>query len=173
MATNIEIKARVQDFAALQSRAEAISDGPVERISQEDIFFQTPRGRLKLRILNPEHGQLIFYMRPDTAGPKRSDYFISVTNEPDSLKLVLASSLGVRGIVRKERWLYWVSHTRIHLDQVEDLGAFIELEVMLQAGQQQEQGEQIAAEIMARLGVEESNLIEGAYIDLLSPSSID
>lgn len=170
MATNIEIKARVKDMTAIKARAEAISDKPVERIAQEDIFFRITKGRLKLRILGPEHGQLIYYLRPDIAGPKRSDYFISVTNEPESLKLVLASSLGIRGVVKKERWLYWVDHTRIHLDQVEGLGSFMELEVMLQVGQRPEQGEQIAAKIMARLGVEAADLIESAYIDLLSPT---
>ena len=173
MATNIEIKARVRDFQLLQEKAESLSDAPAELIQQEDTFFHTPRGRLKLRQLGPNEGQLIYYERQDSAGPKRSDYYISLTAEPEKLKYVLAASLDIRGVVRKQRWLYWIEHTRIHLDQVEGLGTFMELEVMLQPGQEPEEGALIAAEIMDILGIEQSELIEGAYIDLLSNSSTD
>jgi adenylate cyclase class IV len=51
MPTNIEIKARVRDLAALRTRAEALSDAPVQVIPQEDTFFNVPAGRLKLRVL--------------------------------------------------------------------------------------------------------------------------
>jgi predicted adenylyl cyclase CyaB len=167
MATNIEIKARVTDLESLRQRVEALSDTAGELILQEDTFFQTPRGRLKLRVMAPDNGQLIYYERSDEAGPKRSDYLISVTSEPESLKAVLSAALGVRGQVRKERWLYWVGHTRIHLDQVEGLGTFMELEVVLQPGQSAEEGQLAAETIMQQLGLQETDLIEGAYIDLL------
>jgi len=171
MATNIEIKARLSDLEATRSLAEALSDIAVELILQEDTFFHTlqgrPQGRLKLRVLAPDHGQLIYYERQDAAGPKRSDYLISVTSEPETLKAALAAAYGIRGLVRKQRWLYWVGNTRIHLDQVEGLGSFLELEVVLQPGASPEQGERIALGLMEKLGVKESELIEEAYIDLL------
>jgi predicted adenylyl cyclase CyaB len=173
MATNIEIKARVHDFILLREKAESLSDVPVELIHQEDTFFHTPQGRLKLRQLGPDQGQLIYYERQDAAGPKRSDYFITLTAEPVTLKQVLAASLGIRGVVRKQRWLYWLNHTRIHLDQVEGLGTFMELEVMLQPGQSPEEGALIAAKIMDQLDIDQSDLIEGAYIDLLSMPTTD
>ena len=75
MPTNIEVKARVKDFADLKRRAEAISDSPVEVIPQEDTFFVTSKGRLKLRLLASDRAQLVYYERPDRDGPKRSDYF--------------------------------------------------------------------------------------------------
>ena len=65
MPANIEVKARVKDFEALQRVAEALSDGAVEIIPQEDTFFHIPLGRLKLRTLAPDLGTLIFYQRPD------------------------------------------------------------------------------------------------------------
>jgi predicted adenylyl cyclase CyaB len=167
MATNIEIKARVADLASLRQRVEALSDTAGELILQEDTFFHSPRGRLKLRVMAQDNGQLIYYERSDEAGPKRSDYLISVTHEPDSLKVALSAALGVRGQVRKERWLYRVGHTRIHLDQVEGLGAFVELEVVLQPGQSPEEGQLAAEALMGQLGLQETDLIEGAYIDLL------
>ena len=167
MARNIEIKARVPDPADLRRRAAALSDTPGELIPQEDTFFHVPQGRLKLRVITPDHGQLIYYQRPDATGPKQSDYHITVTAEPQTLKNVLTHSLGVRGVVFKQRWLYLVGPTRIHLDQVEGLGSFMELEVLLQADQSPAEGQAIAADLMTQLGIQEQHLIEGAYIDLL------
>lgn len=168
MPTNIEIKAKVPDFAALQQRVVALSDSPVEVIAQEDTFFHTPRGRLKLRVLTPQHGQLIYYERPDTTGPKASHYYISTTTEPDTLKTVLVSAWGVRGVVRKRRWLYMIGQTRVHLDQVESLGAYLELEVVLHQDQSSAAGAAIAADLMAQLGIAATDLVQGAYIDLLA-----
>jgi len=167
MATNIEIKARVRDMDKLRSRVAAISETVGERIPQEDIFFHTPRGRLKLRILEAGRGQLIYYERPNKTGPKQSDYYISRTHEPQTLRDVLSRTYGVRGLVRKERWLYWIGNTRIHLDEVEGLGSFLEFEVVLADEQNVQEGQAIAAELLAKLDVEESDLVEGAYIDLL------
>jgi predicted adenylyl cyclase CyaB len=167
MPANIEIKARVRDLAAMQQRAEALSDAPVVVIPQEDIFYNVPGGRLKLRVLSPNRAQLIYYTRLDAAGPKRSDYQIYATSDPEGLKKVLALALGVRSVVRKRRFLYLAGQTRIHLDEVDGLGEFIELEVVLRPGQTDAEGQAIAAELMAKLGVEQADLIEGAYVDLL------
>jgi predicted adenylyl cyclase CyaB len=167
MPINIEIKARVHDFAALQSRAEALSDTPVQVIPQEDTFFQTPRGRLKLRQLAPDQAQLVYYERPDQEGPKRSTYHIFETGDPQNLKGILSLALGVRGVVRKRRFLYLVGQTRLHLDDVEGLGQFMELEVVLRPGQTDAEGQAIARDLMTRLGVREEDLLSAAYMDLI------
>jgi adenylate cyclase class IV len=80
MPSNIEIKARLRDFDDIRRRAEELSDAPGEIIPQEDTFFNTLQGRLKLRVLSKDEGQLIYYTRPDQEGPKRSDYHISRTS---------------------------------------------------------------------------------------------
>ncbi len=167
MATNIEIKARVEDLDGLRELVEKLSDTPCVTLLQEDTFFRAPRGRLKLRVLAPDSGQLIYYEREDSSGPRRSYYLVSATADPDALKAVLAAALGIRGVVHKRRLLYQVGNTRIHLDEVEDLGTFVELEVVLGPGQSEGQGEVAAVELMAKLGIEDSNLVEVAYIDLL------
>lgn len=166
MATNIEIKVWVPDLEKLKSLAEALSDTPVESLPQEDTFFNIAHGRLKLRETGGR-GQLIYYRREDTAGPKRSDYSIFPTADPESLKNLLAAALSVRGVVRKQRWLYRVGNTRIHLDEVEGLGNFLELEVVLAPGQSADEGLVTAEMLMAQLGVDPADLVEGAYIDLL------
>jgi predicted adenylyl cyclase CyaB len=124
-------------------------------------------GRLKLRVLAPDVGYLIYYERPDQDGPKRSDYHLAKTDEPENLKTALKLALGVRGVVRKTRYLYLVGQTRIHLDEVEGLGHFMELEVVLREGQSDAEGQAIAEDLMRRLGVREEALLEGAYMDLL------
>jgi predicted adenylyl cyclase CyaB len=167
MPVNIEIKARIADVEALKQRAEALSDTPVEVIPQEDTFFRTPKGRLKLRILSPGEGWLIYYERPDQDGPKRSDYHLSRTSEPDTLKKVLTEALGLRGVVCKTRYLYMAGQTRIHVDEVEGLGHFMELEVVLREGQTDAEGQAIAKDLMDRLGIRETDLLEGAYMDLI------
>ena len=144
---------------------------PVETIVQEDIFFNTPQGRLKLRVLSEDRGQLIYYTRPDQEGPKRSDYHIFHTADPTALKRVLELACEIRGVVRKTRYLYLVGQTRVHLDDVESLGQFMELEVVMQEGQSDAEGQAIAEGLMASLGIERSDLLEGAYMDLLESSS--
>jgi adenylate cyclase len=145
-----------------------LSDSPCEEIAQEDTFFPTPTGRLKLRVLGPDRGELIFYQRPDSADPKPSHYRLATVKDPASLGAVLAAALGVRGVVRKRRRLYLIGRTRVHLDQVEDLGDFIELEVVLGAGEAVSRGEAVAAELMDRLGIAGADLVRGAYLDLLA-----
>ena len=164
---NLEIKARVGDPAALAARAAALADGPPVVLDQEDTFFAVPEGRLKLRVLSADRGELIYYLRADERGPKSSSYAIAPTDRPHALHAVLAAALGTRGVVRKRRVLYLSGRTRIHLDEVRGLGSFVELECVLGPGEGEDGAESEVAHLMDRLGVRESDLIGGAYADLL------
>ncbi len=167
MPVNIEIKARAEDIASLQDIAQQISDTPCQVIPQVDTFFNCPTGRLKLRELHPNHGQLVYYQRTDHPGPKPSHYQIFETSNPAGLKTILSAAFGVRGVIKKVRRLYLVGQTRIHLDEVDGLGRFVELEVVLRPGQADAEGQAIAEGLMARLGIRQSDLVEGAYMDML------
>lgn len=168
MARNIEIKAHIESVEALTPKAAAIADqGPIE-IIQDDTFFRCESGRLKLRAFSQEEGELIFYRRADQQGPKESFYLRSPTSDPGTLRDSLSLAYGQAGRVRKHRTLFLAGRTRIHLDRVENLGHFLELEVVLEEGEPAEVGVREARDLMARLGVEPSQLIEGAYIDLLA-----
>ena len=167
MPANIEIKARVMDFEILKQAAAQLSETPCQVISQEDTFFNCPHGRLKIRELDTQRGQLIYYQRQDVSGPKHSEYKIHLTDDPDGLKLILAEAFGVRGVVTKTRYLYLVGQTRIHLDDVIGLGKFMELEVVLQPGQTDAEGQTIAEDLMHELGIREADLIEAAYMDMI------
>jgi predicted adenylyl cyclase CyaB len=167
---NVEIKARIASVEAMAPRVAALADrGPVE-IEQDDTFFVCERGRLKLRALSPTEGQLIFYRRANQAGPKESRFVISPTASPDSLRDALTLAYGSAGRVRKHRTLYLVGRTRVHLDRVESLGHFLELEVVLAEGESPDAGVKEAHALMTALGLADDQLIDGAYVDLLWPS---
>jgi adenylate cyclase class IV len=167
MPTNVEIKARAHDIAHQTALAEALGEGPAIELSQEDTFFPVLHGRLKLRVMAPDHGELIHYERADRCGPRPSLYRVIVTQEPQALRDTLAAALGTCGVVRKHRRLIMIGQTRVHLDEVDGLGAFLELEVVLQRGQSQEEGVAIAQHLMAQLDIREEDLVENAYVDLL------
>jgi len=100
-----------------------------------------------------------------------SEYGIYETTNPSGLRSFLGDTLGVRGIVRKRRWLYRLGETRIHLDDVEGLGAFLELEVVLADDQSKEDGARMADRLFAELGIPPEDRIDRAYIDLLEEAA--
>lgn len=153
MARNIEIKACVSDFAPIRLKAAKVASSPPVEILQDDTFFKCDKGRLKLRAFIDGTGILIFYRRPDAHGPKESFYELSKTNEPDSLRETLSLAYGQIGRVRKHRTLFLLGRTRIHLDIVEGLGEFVELEVEMGEGETTQDGVREAYDVMSELGI--------------------
>src|SRR3954471_21976643 len=171
MARNIEIKARIESVALLTPRvAELATEGPLE-IAQDDTFFNCDTGRLKLRAFSNDRGELIFYRRANQAGPKEAFYLRSPTASPETLRETLTLAYGQIGRVRKYRTLFLVGRTRVHLDRVEGLGHFLELEVVLEDDESAEQGIREASDLMEKLGIKSEQLIEGAYLDLLGQTT--
>lgn len=163
---NVEIKAKIHDFQKTHAQVTKLCPQPVSIEKQTDTFFITSKGRLKLRETT-EKSALIYYDRIDSIEPSKSDIAISFIDDPNTLKLVLVKSLGIRGVVEKERSLYKYDQTRIHLDDVKGLGKYIELEVVLKKDQTVDDGKMIAKELMNTLNINESDLISVAYIDLI------
>lgn len=145
-----------------------MTGGPGTDILQDDTFFSCQDGRLKLRAFDSHRGELIFYRRPNQQGPKPSFYTVSATSDPDGLRHALDLAYGSVGRVRKHRILFMQGRTRIHLDRVEGLGDFLELEVVLASDEEFESGADEAHRIMDLLGVANDHLVDGAYVDLLS-----
>lgn len=164
---NIEIKARVTSLDAVARRAGALAGAEPQRIDQDDTFFRCAGGRLKLREFGDGSGELIYYQRPDQAGPKESRYLRVPTAAPAALREALALACGAAGRVRKRRLLLIVGRTRVHLDEVEGLGPFVELEVVLGEDEPAGAGVAEAQALMAALGIGPEQLVETAYVDLL------
>src|SRR3984885_9788666 len=122
MPRNVEIKARIVGVDALIAKVAALADeGPIE-IAQDDTFFRCESGRLKLRSFADGSGELIFYRRANLQGPKESFYERVPTSAPDALRDCLTLAYDQVGRVRKQRLLYLVGRTRVHLDTVDQLG---------------------------------------------------
>jgi predicted adenylyl cyclase CyaB len=171
MARNVEIKARIAGVAALAPLAARLADGAPTLIDQDDTFFGCPNGRLKLRDQFADGAELIFYQRADVSGPKESFYLRVAVADPAAMRTLLTLAHGLAGRVRKRRMLFLAGRTRIHLDTVEDLGEFLELEVVLRDGESVGDAEAEARRIMAALGVGPEALVEGAYVDCLRKSA--
>src|SRR5262249_33476966 len=135
--------------------------------NQDDTFFPCFKGRLKLRKLSDTQGELIFYSRADGVEPRESFYVRVPTAVPDALREALTLSYGVVGRVRKTRTLFMVGRTRIHLDRVEDLGDFLELEVVMAENEPVEEGLAVVQDILHNLAISADQLVPCAYIDLL------
>ncbi|HXX28353.1 MAG TPA: class IV adenylate cyclase [Terriglobales bacterium] len=159
MPSNVEIKAILRNRAAAEAIAARLSDTPAERMDQEDVFFHSDGARLKLRILGPERGELIRYERSDSARIRGSKYLIARTSDPEPLREILSQTLGITGVVRKARTLYKVGQTRLHIDRVEGLGDFLELEVVLRPGQTEVEGKAIAERLLANFMIEQHELV--------------
>ncbi|KND61490.1 Adenylate cyclase [Candidatus Burkholderia verschuerenii] len=172
MARNIEIKARAHQFDQLRERAPALATDAPLVFRQQDFFYDVPTGRLKLRQFDDgTPSELIFYQRDDRDGPKVSYYTRSPVTNPEAMHSLLSQALSTRGIVSKERHVYIVGRTRIHLDRVDGLGDFIELEVLLAQDDDEAGGEQEAHDMFKQLGVETHDLVPLAYVDLLNPAA--
>jgi adenylate cyclase class IV len=194
---NLELKVRCADEAALDAlvaRAEGGGADYVRALTQRDTYFVVPHGRLKLREwqleaapaterdqangTDVEAGEagatLIAYARPDQSGSRLSDYLLSPVPDPAPMREALTRSLGVRVVVAKRRLLYRWGHTRIHFDRVADLGAFVELETLLDgfpaAGRDAAAGHEHRA-VIALLGLDTLPIIAGSYSDLLEEAA--
>jgi len=167
VARNVEIKARTADLSALRRRVESLGALAAGELTQVDTFFDVSGRRLKLRELGDGSGELISYVRDDRPGPKISNYVVANIASPEVLRDVLAHALGVRGVVRKRRTLFLLGQTRIHLDQVEGVGTFVECEVVLRDDQSESEGQRLALDLLEKLAIPESDLVARAYVDLL------
>lgn len=173
MPENVEIKARLRDPDRAKEIAVRLSGGQGEVIRQVDVFFPCEGARLKLRwMFGSDSGELIRYVRPDRAGARSSRYVIARTPDPRNLLEILTATLGTAGAVTKTRHLFLVGQTRVHIDDVEGLGSFLELEVVLEPRQSESEGRRIAEQLLSEFGIGPEQLVAEAYIDLLRAKAV-
>ena len=164
---NIEIKARYEDMQRAEENLNAIYAGPAGTFHQKDTYFKVAKGRLKLRELGPGEGHLIYYEREDVAGPKRSDYEVAFTTDPEALRNMLRKVLGTWVEVEKTRQVWLWNNVRIHLDDVKDLGLFVELEAVTDEKGIEESHQRVET-LMRALEIRSSQLVEGSYGDIMA-----
>jgi adenylate cyclase class IV len=171
--TNVETKARCEDLEALADRARAAGGRYGGRLDQVDTYFAVEDGRLKLRE-QAHHApdgrvvssaELISYRRPDVRSARVSEFTRVPVRDGGVTRAELGARHGVRGTVVKRRQLWILDATRIHLDEVDGLGSFVELETVFEGAT--EPGARAEHErVLALLGIRPESAIPGSYIDL-------
>ena len=130
-ACNVELKARLVSASQAHQVARELSTGSVERQFQLDTYFSCQHGRLLLREIDHHRGQLIWYQRADQAVARESHYRLVEIDDAGLLRQALGEALGISGKVEKNRTIYWYENVRIHVDEVESLGIFLEFEAVI------------------------------------------
>ena len=163
---NLEQKFRCEDLAAAEAAAKKLAATDRGLLEQHDYFFPAPHARLKLRrIGGREGGELISYRRPDSSDARTSDYTIAPVANAAALVTTLTHALGTPRELLKTRHLFIYKSTRIHIDLVADLGAFVELETMLTT-QSPAEAETELNTVVEALALRDA--VPTAYVDLVA-----
>jgi len=133
MMKNIELKVKVDTLKSVRKKLNDISAQDRGLLHQVDTYLDSNKGRLKLREVNGEKFELIYYERADENGPKVSIYEIASFDAEgfEKVKKILSLAIGIKAVVKKERELWVYKNTRIHLDNVNELGEYVELETVV------------------------------------------
>ncbi len=163
---NIEIKARCTDPEHVRSvlRSQAARFAGTDH--QVDTYFRVPDGRLKLREGNIENS-LVYYLRPNNAGPKTSDVLLHKVEPNSGLKPILTKALGVLAVVDKQREIYYVDNVKIHIDAVQNLGNFVEIEAAGDESADRDHLRRQCEELMLLFAIAPSDLLTHSYSDMI------
>ncbi|MBN1982353.1 MAG: class IV adenylate cyclase [Chitinivibrionales bacterium] len=170
---NIEIKARCGDPDRIRAILLKLGADVKGTDHQIDTYFKVPSGRLKLRQGTIENS-LIFYDRPDDAGPKRADVSLFRTDAAGAAQIhqTLTAALDVLVVVDKQRDIYFIDNVKFHIDRVEELGSFVEIEAIDETGQIGPETLRTQCEhYMSLFAIRSLDLIESSYSDLLLAKS--
>ncbi len=163
MAQNLELKIKLVDPEIVES---ILINNNIELsgvLNQKDIYYSVKRGLLKLRV-EGENSFLIKYLRNESGNDRWSDYEIIQLTNGDAEKF-LSNIFTIETTVKKTRKLYWLLNTRIHIDKVENLGSFLELETIVEGDQ--EDAKKRFDKVVETLKLNLVNQIKCSYRDLL------
>ena len=168
---NVELKARYPDLQAGHDTALRIGAVDTDSLEQVDTYFHAADGRLKLREINSRveglSAELIWYARPDRVAARTSQFHVVPVPRPAAILEALDAGLGIQVVVRKTRHLYLLDNVRIHLDEVDRLGSFLEFEAVLDQGQEEATGYAQLEKLQREFGIAVEAIIGASYSDLL------
>jgi len=164
---NVELKSRDPDPARTLELALALGARDEGVITQRDTYFGGARARVKLREQTPGDDELIAYRRPDDEQARVSEYLRVAVPDAAALKEALDAAYGTRVVVAKQRRLLLFEDVRIHLDEVEGLGSYLELEALAPTDADLGPAGEKVARLREELQIDGDNLVSGSYSDLL------
>jgi len=161
---NLELKIKIDSFDSLIEKLKSINARQDSILLQKDIYYKIPAGLLKLRIENGTK-TLIFYNRDEISENRWSDFNL-LKIEDYNAEEFLSRLFEVEEVVVKKRRLFRFNHTRIHLDEVKELGNFLELETLVLNGKTY--AEKKFNEIVRLLNLDLSKQIKKSYKNLIA-----
>jgi len=164
---NIELKARLADPDAAREVARQIATNRPDTQQQVDTYFHCRAGRLKLRKINGLSAMLVWYAREDRQAAKPSDYLLVPLSNPHALEQALTAALGVQAVVSKRREIFFWGNVRIHLDEVAELGSFLEFEAVLGPQVDDAAGRAQLDELRERFALDPADLLADSYADMI------
>lgn len=164
---NVEIKAHCKNHEAVAEILASHNAYFKGTDHQVDTYFNVSRGRLKLREGNIENS-LIHYERENSSKPKTSNVLLYEVNHDKNLKEILVKSLGILTVVEKKRKIYFIDNVKFHLDELDKLGNFVEIEAIDKTNTKDKNSLKKQCEFyMKLLAIEDGDLIKDSYSDLL------
>ena len=164
---NIEIKARYSKTNRAREILKTIETEFSRTEIQTDTYYNIENGRLKIREIESGPSQLVHYFRENKAGPRPSRYEIVSLREVKKVKARLQEEHGLLGIVKKKREIWVWKNVRIHLDVVDGLGRFLELEAVVDKEEDMKNDETKVRWLMEKFDIEEKDLVAESYIDMV------
>jgi len=164
---NIEIKAKLNNFSIKSDIENKLENNIyVGVLDQTDIYYKVPNGRLKLRLSNDE-AFLIPYVRSEDNGIKKSNYSLLKVDNKEECKEILSNMFETDVTVKKLRVVYLIDNIRIHIDNVDLLGHFIEFEAVYEDPNDEDINKEKIVNLMSILDIKEDSLIKESYKDLI------
>ncbi|MGI8721597.1 MAG: class IV adenylate cyclase [Geodermatophilaceae bacterium] len=164
---NVEFKARTAEPEQVLARLRQLGAHLQGVDAQSDVYYRSAQGRLKLRRGNIENS-LIYYQRQDQANAKRSDVNVADLPADRAIDEVLDAALDRDVVVSKQRHILWLDNVKFHVDQVAELGAFLEVEAIDRDGTLGEEHLLTQCDHYRHLlGVRDQDLEARSYSDLL------
>ncbi len=164
---NFELKVKCKDHISDLKAVNVLGAKYQGILKQRDVYFNLKPGRLKLRSINNNKHQLIYYKRQNRAGARFSNYYISEITHPKRARKILKEIYGIKTIVSKTRKLYLWQNVRIHIDTVSKLGKFIEFEIVCKTQKEEKESSSKMNILKKAFNITQDNIIKFSYSDLL------
>lgn len=170
---NVEIKAICRNLESARNTAERLKTEYVGNLHQVDTYFTTQQGRLKLREINGKESQLIPYFKEYSSGTMKSSYSVLPVSDSQNVKDIFNRILGTVTVVDKKREVFLIDNVRVHLDEVKDLGTFIEFEAVYEENSPEDKEREMrkVSELMDIFQINQFDLLDKSYIDYLLSKS--
>lgn len=171
---NVEYKAELRDPELARAIAREIGASRVVRAQQTDTYFNVATGRVKKResvvmgpaVATPEPVEFIVYDRANRVEPRPSDY--SILTDTEMKARFGQKPLPVWLVVSKIRELWMWRSVRIHLDKVDHLGWFFEIESLVAEDADEAHARLLADQIRATFTPALGEPVAGSYSDLMA-----